>query len=63
VRNVAQKYQPLVQSAKHIHRSRGLIKVGHTTLINPGSGEGKGILRGCIFLEPTSVIGHQMTAG
>jgi len=48
----------------HIHESRGLVKVGRTTVINPGSEYGEGILRGCIVnLQPGKVVGYQMTSG
>jgi len=64
VRKVVEKYQPLMLLTGHIHESRGLIKVGRTTVINPGSEYGEGILRGCIVtLEPGKVVGYQMTSG
>jgi len=64
VRKVVEKYQPMLQLTGHIHESRGLVKVGRTTVINPGSEYGEGILRGCIFtLEPGKVVGYQMTSG
>jgi uncharacterized protein len=64
VRKVVEKYQPLLMLTGHIHESRGLVKVGKTTVINPGSEYGEGILRGCIVnLEPGKVIGYQMTSG
>ena len=64
VRKVVEKYQPLMLLTGHIHESRGLIKVGRTTVINPGSEYGEGILRGCIItLEPGKVVGYQMTSG
>jgi len=64
VRKIVEKYQPLVLLTGHIHESRGLVKVGRTTVINPGSEYGEGILRGCIFtLEPGKVVGYQMTSG
>ena len=62
--SVVEKYQPLLLLTGHIHESRGLVKVGRTTVINPGSEYGEGILRGCIFtLEPGKVVGYQMTSG
>ena len=64
VRKVVEKYQPLMLLTGHIHESRGLIKVGRTTVINPGSEYGEGILRGCIItLAPGKVVGYQMTSG
>lgn len=64
VRKVIEKYQPLLQLTGHIHESRGLVKLGRTSVINPGSEYGEGILRGCIItLEPGKVVGYQMTSG
>ena len=64
VRRVVEKYQPLLLLTGHIHESRGLVKLGRTTVINPGSEYGEGVLRGCIFtLEPGKVVGYQMTSG
>ena len=64
VRTVVEKYQPMLQLCGHIHESRGLVKVGKTTVINPGSEYGEGILRGCIVnLQPGKVAGYQMTSG
>ncbi len=64
VRKIVEKYQPLLLLTGHIHESRGLVKIGRTTVINPGSEYGEGILRGCIItLEPGKVVGYQMTSG
>ena len=64
MRKVIEKYQPLLCLTGHIHESRGLVKLGRTTVINPGSEYGEGILRGCIVtLEPGKVVGYQMTSG
>jgi Icc-related predicted phosphoesterase len=64
VRHVVERHQPLLQLCGHIHESRGLVKVKRTTVVNPGSEYGEGILRGCILtLEPGKVVGYQMTSG
>jgi uncharacterized protein len=64
VRKVVEKYQPLLMLTGHIHEARGLVKVGRTTVINPGSEYGEGILRGCILtLAPGKVVGYQLTSG
>jgi len=64
VRKILDKYQPLLMLTGHIHESRGLVKIGRTTVINPGSEYGEGVLRGCIVtLEPGKVVGYQMTSG
>ncbi len=64
VRKVIERHEPLLVLSGHIHESRGLIKIGRTTVVNPGSEYGEGILRGCIMtLEPGKVVGYQMTSG
>ena len=64
VRNVVEKHQPLLMLTGHIHEARGLVKLGRTTVVNPGSEYGEGVLRGCILsLEPGKVVGYQMTSG
>ena len=64
VRKIIEKYKPLLALTGHIHESRGLVKLGRTTVINPGSEYGEGIIKGCIItLSPGKVVGYQMTAG
>jgi Icc-related predicted phosphoesterase len=48
----------------HIHESQGVVKIGRTTCINPGSEYGEGILRGCLVtLSGGQIEGYQMTSG
>ncbi len=64
VRKIIEKYKPLLALTGHIHESRGLVNLGRTTVINPGSEYGEGIIRGCIItLAPGKLVGYQMTAG
>ena len=64
VRNVVERHQPLLVLTGHIHESRGLVKIKRSTIVNPGSEYGEGILRGCILtLEPGKIVGYQMTSG
>ena len=64
VRKIIEKYSPLLALTGHIHESRGLVNLGRTTVINPGSEYGEGIIRGCIItLQPGKLVGYQMTAG
>ena len=49
VAKMIQKYQPFLSLHGHIHESRGIQKVGKTTMINPGSEYSEGILRGVIL--------------
>lgn len=64
VRNAIEKYQPMLGLHGHIHESQSVAKIGRTTIINPGSEYGEGILRGCLvtFIDGT-VEGYQMTSG
>ncbi|TMI33863.1 metallophosphoesterase [Candidatus Bathyarchaeota archaeon] len=49
VRRVIEKYQPLLGLHGHIHESPGLVKIGKTQCINPGSEYSEGILRAYII--------------
>ena len=64
VRAAIEKYQPMLGLHGHIHESQGVIKIGRTTCINPGSEYGEGILRGCLVTFADGVVeGFQMTSG
>ena len=59
VREAILKYQPMLGLHGHIHESRGVRKLGRTTLVNPGSEYAEGILHGAVFdLEPGKGLGH-----
>jgi uncharacterized protein len=64
VREAIEKYQPLLALTGHIHESRGMMEIGRTTVVNPGSEYGEGILRGIILnLVDKKVLSSQMTSG
>jgi uncharacterized protein len=64
VANVIKKYQPLLGLHGHIHESRGVQKVGKTTIINPGSEYSEGILRGVVIMvENGKVQDYVFTSG
>jgi Icc-related predicted phosphoesterase len=64
VRDAVERHQPLLQLCGHIHEARGLVKIKRTTVVNPGSEYGEGVLSGCILtLEPGKIVGYQMTSG
>jgi Icc-related predicted phosphoesterase len=50
VRDVIERYQPLVGLHGHIHESRGVAKVGKTVCINPGSEYAEGVLHGALVV-------------
>jgi Icc-related predicted phosphoesterase len=64
VREAINRYQPLLSLHGHIHESRGVVTIGRTTAVNPGSEYGEGILRGIIIsLVGDKVESTQMTSG
>lgn len=64
VAKMIEKYQPLLSLHGHIHESRGVQKLGRTTMINPGSEYSEGILKGAlIILEKGKVQDYIFTSG
>ncbi len=64
VAKMIEKYQPLLSLHGHIHESRGVQKLGKTTMINPGSEYSEGILKGAlIILEKGKVQDYIFTSG
>jgi len=50
VREVIEKYQPLLGLHGHIHESRGIERIGRTTIINPGSAYNEGVLYAALIV-------------
>jgi Icc-related predicted phosphoesterase len=64
VANIINKYHPLLGLHGHIHESRGVQKMGRTTIINPGSEYSEGVLKGVIIvLEKNKVKDYIFTNG
>lgn len=63
VRKVIEKYRPLIGLHGHIHESRGLVKLGNTLCINPGSEYLDGVLRGAIIDLDDGVKSYLLTEG
>lgn len=49
VRNLIEKYQPLLGLHGHVHESPGKAKLGRTICVNPGSEYAEGVLRGFVI--------------
>lgn len=49
VREAILKYRPMLGLHGHIHESSGIRQLGNTTVVNPGSEYGEGILRGALI--------------
>jgi Icc-related predicted phosphoesterase len=64
VRACISRHQPLLGLFGHIHESRGVLRIGRTLCINPGSEYSEGILRGALItLEKDKIKNHQLTSG
>jgi Icc-related predicted phosphoesterase len=64
VKKMIEKYHPLLGLHGHIHESRGVQKIGRTTVINPGSEYSEGILKGVVvILEKGKVKDYVFTNG
>lgn len=63
-RAAIERYQPLLGLHGHLHESRGVVKIGKTTCINPGSEYTEGVLRGAIVdIRKGKLKSHQLTTG
>ena len=63
-RRAIETHQPLLGIHGHIHESKGIVKIGKTLCVNPGSEYGEGILRGFLaHLEGDRVKSYLLTSG
>jgi Icc-related predicted phosphoesterase len=64
VRQVIEKYKPLLGLHGHIHESRGFATIGRTLCLNPGSSYSDGILLGALLnIEQKGVKSYMLTQG
>jgi Icc-related predicted phosphoesterase len=64
VRNSIEKHAPMLGLHGHIHESRGMVKIGRTLCLNPGSEYSDGVLRGALVnLEGGKVHDFLLTSG
>lgn len=64
VRQSIEKYKPMLSLHGHIHESRGLVKIGRTICLNPGSEYTEGTLRAyMVTLDEKGVKGYQPISG
>jgi uncharacterized protein len=66
VRDAIERYQPLLGLHGHVHESKGIARLGTTTVVNPGSEYGEGVLDGVLvdIDEATgSITGTQFVSG
>jgi Icc-related predicted phosphoesterase len=64
VRKAIEFHQPLIGLHGHIHESRGVMKLGRTLCMNPGSEYNSGILRGALVeLDGDRIKSHVLSSG
>lgn len=65
VRDALLRYQPLLGLHGHIHESKGIRQMGNSTVVNPGSEYGEGVLDGVIIdVDPKRLTLHsQLVSG
>jgi Icc-related predicted phosphoesterase len=64
VRQLIEEYQPALGLHGHIHESRGIISIGRTVCINPGSAYGTGRIEGVVVeLEGDRVRNKHLVSG
>jgi Icc-related predicted phosphoesterase len=64
VRNVIERFHPALSLHGHVHESRGIVRIGKTLCINPGSVYSDGILRGVLVeFGPKGKLHYQLTSG
>jgi len=64
VRAAIEQHQPLLSLHGHIHEGRGVVNIGRSVVINPGSEYPDGILRGALIdLDGSGIKGYVLTSG
>lgn len=64
VRQLIEEYQPALALHGHIHESRGIVRIGRTVVINPGSDYAGGRIDGCVVdLEAQGVRSFKLVSG
>jgi Icc-related predicted phosphoesterase len=63
VREVIEKYQPMLALHGHVHESAGAVRIGRTLCINPGSDYHTGRISGCLLALRGEKVTHQFISG
>ncbi|MGZ4430483.1 MAG: metallophosphoesterase family protein [Gaiellales bacterium] len=64
VRELIERYQPVLSLHGHIHESKGVAKIGRTTCVNPGSAYSEGVIDGAVVdLRGDKVKSCQLVTG
>jgi uncharacterized protein len=63
VRELIERYQPLLTLHGHVHESPGATHIGRTLCINPGSDYHTGRISGCLIRMQGDQAKHQFVTG
>lgn len=63
VRELIERYQPLLSLHGHVHESPGAVTIGRTVSINPGSDYHTGRIAGCLINLTPDRVRHQFVTG
>jgi uncharacterized protein len=63
VRELIERYQPLLGLHGHVHESAGATRIGRTLCINPGSDYHTGRIAGCLMQLREDRVTHQFVTG
>jgi Icc-related predicted phosphoesterase len=64
VRELIERYQPMLSLHGHIHESRGATTIGRTVVVNPGSDYASGRIDGCLAtVAPSELRRYQLVSG
>jgi Icc-related predicted phosphoesterase len=63
VRELIERYQPLLALHGHVHESPGATRIGRTLCVNPGSAYHTGRIAGCLVKLEGERVRHQFVTG
>jgi Icc-related predicted phosphoesterase len=63
VRELIERYQPMLALHGHVHESPGAVHIGRTLCINPGSDYHTGRISGCLLRLSGDTATHQFVTG
>jgi uncharacterized protein len=63
VRELIERYQPMLSLHGHVHESAGATRIGRTLCVNPGSDYHTGRIAGCLLALRDDWVRHQFVTG
>ena len=63
MRELIERYQPMLSLHGHVHESAAATRIGRTLAINPGSDYHTGRIAGCLITLRGEDVRHQFVTG